>query len=153
MKDYEKLIIKKVQLQHAFNSFGKWCSFPQEFEAREKITQDTNYSTTHTEERSIRNEKKNIANFYVTRNIILQSASCFQHFLLSNINPVSQSTQLTLSRNCFTTMGGYYFWGSIPIFILHFFYFSTRYFTPLNCMEFEDLPLKKHWIKIRMLFQ
>merc|ERR1711956_118968 len=30
-----KLIVK-VQLQHAFNSFGKWCSFPQEFEAREK---------------------------------------------------------------------------------------------------------------------
>jgi len=30
-------------------------------------------------------KNNNIANFYVTRNIILQSASCFQHFLLSNI--------------------------------------------------------------------
>merc|ERR1712150_89118 len=68
----------KVQLQHAFNSFGKWCSFPQEFEAREKITQDTNYP--QLTQRKEAYETKNIANFYVTRNIILQSASCFQHF-------------------------------------------------------------------------
>merc|ERR1711956_105376 len=73
-----KLIVK-VQLQHAFNSFGKWCSFPQEFEAREKITQDTNYLyNSHREKKHTKT--KNIANFYVTRNIILQSASCFQHF-------------------------------------------------------------------------
>merc|ERR1712083_1059980 len=68
----------KVQLQHAFNSFGKWCSFPQEFEAREKITQDKNYL--QLTQRKEAYETKNIANFYVTRNIILQSASCFQHF-------------------------------------------------------------------------
>merc|ERR1712204_32719 len=53
----KRKLIVKVQLQHAFNSFGKWCSFPQELEAREKITQDTNYLTTHTEERSIRKRK------------------------------------------------------------------------------------------------
>ena len=103
-------------MQHAFKSFGKWCSFPQEFEAtREKITQDTNYYLQLTQRKEKHTKKrKNIANFYVTRNIILQSASCFQHFLLSNINPVSQSTQLTLSRNfpfsvLNTTMGGYIF--------------------------------------------
>merc|ERR1739844_848673 len=44
MGDYFENESIKVQLQHAFKSFGKWCSFPQEFEAtREKITQDTNY--------------------------------------------------------------------------------------------------------------
>merc|ERR1712051_1032441 len=43
-KDYFENESIKVQLQHAFKSLGKWCSFPQEFEAtREKITQDTNY--------------------------------------------------------------------------------------------------------------
>merc|ERR1719454_757549 len=63
----------------------------KEFEAtREKITQDTNYYLQLTQRKEKHTKKRNnIANFYVTRNIILQSASCFQHFLLSNINPVS----------------------------------------------------------------
>ena len=142
-------------MQHAFKSFGKWCSFPQEFEAtREKITQDTNYYLQLTQRKEKHTKKrKNIANFYVTRNIILQSASCFQHFLLSNINPVSQSTQLTISRNfpfsvLNTTMGGYIFLRKHSIF-----YVFTRYFSPINCEEFEDLSLKKHWIKLWMLFQ
>merc|ERR1740116_570904 len=57
-----------------------------------KITQDTNYYLQLTQRKEKHTKKrKNIANFYVTRNIILQSASCFQHFLLSNINPVSRS--------------------------------------------------------------
>merc|ERR1712051_1147230 len=57
-----------------------------------KITQDTNYYLQLTQRKEKHTKKRNnIANFYVTRNIILQSASCFQHFLLSNINPVSQS--------------------------------------------------------------
>lgn len=76
-KDYFENESIKVQLQHAFKSFGKWCSFPQEFEAtREKITQDTNYYLQLTQRKEKHTKKrKNIANFYVTRNIILQSAS------------------------------------------------------------------------------
>merc|ERR1712008_460934 len=57
LKKLRKLIIK-VQLQYAFNSFGKWCSFPQEFEAREKITQDTNYLyNSHRGKKHTKNEK------------------------------------------------------------------------------------------------
>merc|ERR1711936_699003 len=91
-KDYFENESIKVQLQHAFKSFGKWCSFPQEFEAtREKITQDTNYYLQLTQRKEKHTKKRNnIANFYVTRNIILQSASCFQHFLLSKKKPFSQ---------------------------------------------------------------
>merc|ERR1712008_581444 len=59
--------------------FWKVVLLPSRIEAREKITQDTNYL--HNSHRGKKHTKtKNIANFYVTRNIILQSASCFQHF-------------------------------------------------------------------------
>merc|ERR1712051_522599 len=52
-KDYFENESIKVQLQHAFKSFGKWRSFPQEFEAtREKNNSGHKLlSTTHTEER------------------------------------------------------------------------------------------------------
>merc|ERR1739842_180999 len=52
-KDYFENESIKVQLQHAFKSFGKWCSFPQEFEAtREKNNSGHKLlSKTHTEER------------------------------------------------------------------------------------------------------
>jgi len=74
---------KNVPLQHSFNSFGKWCSFPQElFNVKKRAMQDT-LKTEKPLLLSNRGKKQKnlyIANFYVTRNIILQSASCFQHF-------------------------------------------------------------------------
>merc|ERR1719189_3166978 len=91
-KTKKRILLKKihpikVQLQHAFNSFGKWCSFPQEFEAREKNNSGHKLSTTHTEERSIRNEKHRqllcYSYYYFTK------CQLFSTFLLSNINPVS----------------------------------------------------------------
>merc|ERR1711944_143652 len=73
---------KNVPLQHSFNSFGKWCSFPQElFNVKKRAMQDTMLMISSEKPLLLSNRgkiKKNlyIANFYVTRNIILQSASC-----------------------------------------------------------------------------
>merc|ERR1712193_438128 len=81
-----ELSAKKMSHCSMHSIFGKWCSFPQELSDVKKKNPmpDVTPSIGENEKPLLLTNRKKIllyiANFYVTRNIILQSASCFQHF-------------------------------------------------------------------------
>merc|ERR1719384_1192582 len=96
---------KNVPLKHAFNSFGKWCSFPQE------LFNVKNWTAGHSElavKKSMPDDEKPNLNFYLTEekkklytsptsmllvNNYFTKPAVFNIFVVK-YNPVSQSTKL-----------------------------------------------------------